>query len=58
MRKIELNMGFEHPDSLTGDEWIEIEETVANQLVLHKLDENYFPTLDGMICEDILGKLP
>ena len=36
---------------------IEVEETVVDQLVLHELDENYEPSLDGVICEDILEKL-
>lgn len=58
MRRIGLNMDFNHPENLSSGEWIQIEEGVADRLVLNELDENYFPTSDGKICENILGKLP
>lgn len=58
MQRIGLDFDFEHPEKLSTDEWIEIEETVGERLELHELDENYYPTPDGVICENILGKLP
>ena len=58
MRKIGLNLDFEHPEDFSDDEWIEIEDVVGERLELYELDENYYPTPDGVICEDILGKLP
>lgn len=57
MRRIGLKMDLEHHDSLSSDEWIEIEETIGDRLVLHELDENYEPTPDGVLCEDILEKV-
>lgn len=58
MRKIGLDLDFEHPEAFSDDEWVQIEEVVGERLELHELDKNYEPTPDGMICEDILGKLP
>ena len=57
MRKIGLNIDFEHLERLSSDDWIHISDVVAGRLVLNGLDENYFPTPDGVICEDILEKL-
>lgn len=57
MRKIGLNMDFEHSETFTTDEWIHISDVVEDRYVLCELDENYFPTSDGVICEDILEKL-
>lgn len=58
MQRLGLELDFEHPEVFADDEWIKIEETVSERLILHELDENYCPTTDGVICEDILGKLP
>lgn len=57
MRKIGLDLDFEHPDVLSSDDWIHISDIVEDRYVLHELDENYEPTPDGVICEDILEKL-
>lgn len=57
MRKIGLDMDFEHSETFTDDEWIHISDVVEDRYVLYELDENYFPTPDGVICEDILEKL-
>lgn len=55
MRRIGLNFDF---DNLSDDEWIELEDTVGDYLTLQCLDEDYEPNAEGLICEDILGKLP
>lgn len=57
MRKIGITLDFNHSDEFTDDDWISIGDIVADQLVLHELDENYEPSTDGKICEDILEKL-
>lgn len=57
MWRIGITLDFAHTDRFTDDEWISIGDIVADRLVLHELDENYEPTPDGMICEDILEKL-
>ena len=57
MRKAGINLDFEHPESISDDEWIYVEETIGDWLVVYELDENYFPTPDGAMCEDILEKL-
>ncbi len=57
MREIGLSYDFEHQDALTDDDWNEIVDAVADRLVLRELDENYYPTPDGVICEDILEKV-
>lgn len=55
MRSLGLNFDF---DSLSDDEWIQIEDTVADRLEYDGLDEDYNPTPIGKLCEDILYKLP
>lgn len=39
------------------DDFINIEEKVADHLVLKCFDENYEPNQEGLICESILDKL-
>lgn len=57
MQRIGITLDFAHTDDFTDDEWISIGDIIADRLVLYELDENYEPTPDGMICEDILEKL-
>lgn len=53
MRKIGLKFNFDH---LTDDEWLAIEENVADYLVMHCLGEDYEPNDEGLICHSILEK--
>ena len=57
MQKIGVKLDFSHPETISDDEWIDLEEAIGNRLVVYELDENYFPTPDGVLCEDILEKL-
>lgn len=57
MQRVGITLDFTKTDKFTDDEWISIGDIIADQLVLHELDENYEPTPDGVICEDILEKL-
>ena len=57
MQKIGVKLDFSHPETISDDEWIDLEEAIGNRLVVYELDENYFPTPDGVLCEDILAKL-
>ncbi len=55
MRKIGLNLNFE---CLSDDDWVLIEETVGDYLILQCLGEDYTPNEEGMICYSILDLLP
>ena len=57
MQKIGVKLDFSQPETISDDEWIDLEEAIGNRLVVYELDENYFPTPDGVLCEDILEKL-
>ena len=57
IQKIGVKLDFSHPETISDDEWIDLEEAIGNRLVVYELDENYFPTPDGVLCEDILEKL-
>lgn len=57
MQRIGITLDFTHTEKFTDDDWINIGDIVVDQLVLHELDENYEPSPDGEICEDILEKL-
>ena len=57
MQKIGVKLDFSNPETISDDEWIDLEEAIGNRLVVYELDENYFPTPDGVLCEDILEKL-
>ena len=60
MKKIGVNINFE-VDELTGNEILEIDEKVSVHLMTHGFTgDNYDPTPDGLICEqimDILGEI-
>ena len=43
--------------SLSNDEYIAIEEIVANKLQMSGFDEAYNITSDGVMCESILDQL-
>lgn len=58
MRSLGLHFDFSNPEQLMDDEWIQIEDTVGDWLILHGLDEQYDPTPTGELCESILDKLP
>lgn len=57
MQKIGIRLDFNHPETISDDEWIDLEEAIGDRLVVYELDESYFPTSDGILCEDILEKL-
>lgn len=51
MKTLGLNFDFEN---LTDDEWIAIEDTVADRLEYDGFDDDYEPTPVGWMCESIL----
>lgn len=53
--KHELGLDLDF-SNLSDDDWLLIEETVADRLGTHGFDENYEPTPDGIICETIIDK--
>lgn len=55
MRSLGLDFDF---GNLSDDEWVQIEDTVGDRLVLAELDKQYNPTPIGKMCEAILDKLP
>lgn len=55
MRGLGLDYNF---DDLSDDEWIGIEETIGDTLLLSGLDINYNPNAIGLMCEEILAKIP
>jgi len=56
MRKLGLDFDF---DNLTDDEWCELEDTVGDHLDLRCLEgDDYKPNAEGLLCYDILDKLP
>lgn len=57
MQKNGIGIDFNHLEKVTDDEWCDIIDIIADRLVVYELDENYEPTPDGLICEDILEKL-
>lgn len=54
MNRLGLKYDF---NNLTDDEWFDVNDTVADYLVLQCFDENYEPNADGIMCEHILDKL-
>lgn len=57
MKTLGLNFDFDNL-SKDDDAWFEIEKKVADKLEYEGLDINYNPTLIGLMCEEILDKLP
>ena len=61
MQRIGLeHLDLAHPENLSSDDWIEIEEVVGERLQVYetkKRGDDYCSTPDGVICEDILEKL-
>jgi hypothetical protein len=55
MKKLGLNFNF---NKLSDDEWIEIEEKIADRLQYAGFDFNYNITEEGKMCESILDMLP
>ncbi len=55
MRSLGLDFDF---DDLSDDEWISIEEIIGDELTLKGLDIDYNPNAIGLICEEILAKIP
>ena len=55
MKKIGLNLNF--LADLSDDEYVEIEEKVADYLQKSGFDANYEPTKNGRIAESILDLL-
>ena len=54
MKKIGLSID---PLNISDEEYVDIEEKVSSHLQADGLDENYNPTIDGKMCEEILDKL-
>lgn len=54
MRLLGLNFNF---DFLSDDEYVEIEDVVAEMLQKRGFDEDYSPTEEGRLCESILDIL-
>ena len=55
MHSIGLRMDF---NNLSDEDWVHIEETVADYLETKCFDKDYNPTEDGLMCESILDNLP
>jgi|GEM_PF-927582 len=59
LNKIVPNINLD--SDLTDDELIEMEDELGDHLTLKCLDDNYEPTREGVVCEDlleILGNIP
>lgn len=54
---LKLQYDFSDQDALTVDEWMDIEDTVANHLQYCGFDENYKPTSDGVMCESLIDEI-
>ena len=50
MKKIGIDVDF---DNLSDDDFVFIEETVANEYEIRGLDKDYNPTETGKMCESI-----
>lgn len=55
MYSLGLRMDF---NNLSDDDWVKIEDTVADYLETKGFDKNYKPTKNGLMCESILNNLP
>lgn len=55
MKNLGINYDF---NNLTDDEWVKLEDIVATKLETEGLNESYEPNEIGLICEEILSKLP
>lgn len=55
MKDMGLKINFSEP---TADDWVLIEEAVGDKLVISGFDENYEPNDIGIICENIIDKIP
>ncbi len=55
MKSIGLNFDF---NKLSDDEYVEIEDTVGDQLVCFGLEDDYALNEEGIMCKTILSKLP
>lgn len=51
-----LGLGFDY-SNLSDDNLLKIEDVVSDRLLTHCLDENYEPSPEGRMCEDILYAL-
>lgn len=51
MKELGLELNF---DNLSDDEWVQIEERVADELEYRGFDDNYNVTQRGKMCEEIL----
>lgn len=57
MRRIGVKFDFGHMENFTDNDLFDIIDIVSNHLQIHGFDQDYEPTPDGKICEDILEKL-
>jgi len=54
MKEIGIDVDF---DNLSDDDYVLIEETVADEYEIRGLDKNYNPTEFGRMCESILDMM-
>ena len=57
MRRIGVRFDFGHMEDFTDNDLFNIIDIVSDHLQIHGFDQDYGPTPDGKICEDILEKL-
>lgn len=55
MKDIGLEINFSEP---SDDDWVRVEEVIGDKLVLSGFDENYEPNDVGIMCENIIDKIP
>ncbi len=55
MKWIGISADFQNP---SDDDWVNIEDSVADILQIYGFDKDYNITPIGKKCEDILDKLP
>ena len=57
IRKIGITIDISQENSISDDEWVNLEEKIGEYLTLKCLDKNYNPNDEGLICESILDKI-
>lgn len=57
MQRIGIKFDFGHMENFTDNDLFNVIDIVSDHLQIYGFDEDYEPTPDGKICEDILEKL-
>lgn len=57
MRRIGVKFDFDHMENFTDNDLFNAIDIVSEHLQIYGFDQDYEPTPDGEICEDILEKL-